>query len=161
VLKNYFDHQGLHLPERKQRVAWLWKLRRHFEAARTCVTHNPFFGRSPPEVTIKKPTARERKLLNIERNQIKHQLAAEQQMRIRTYQSGMLPMFGPKKKKDTDISSVKLLEALRRSVAKGKQLSKAHAECSKTARVVAQERRGKALKEELRAEKMRRTIEMR
>ena len=73
----------------------------------------------------------------------------------------MLPMFGPKKKKDTDISSVKLLEALRRSVAKGKQLSKAHAECSKTARVVAQERRGKALKEELRAEKMRRTIEMR
>ena len=82
-------------------------------------------------------------------------------MRIRTYQSGMLPMFGPKKKKDTDISSVKLLEALRRSVAKGKQLSKAHAECSKTARVVAQERRGKALKEELMAEKMRRTIEMR
>jgi hypothetical protein len=161
VLKNYLDHQGLHLPERKQRVAWLWKLRRHFAAARTCVTHNPFFGRSPPEVTIKKPTARERKLLNIERNQIKHQLAAEQQMRIRTYQSGMLPMFGPKKKKDTDISSVKLLEALRRSVAKGKQLSKAHAECSKTARVVAQERRGKALKEELMAEKMRRTIEMR
>ena len=160
MLKKYFDHQGLHLPERKQRVAWLWKLRRHFAATCTCVTHNPFFGHSPPEVTIKKPTARERKLLNIERDQIKHWLAAQQQMHVRIYQSGMPPMFGPKKQKDTDVSAVKLLEAHRASVAKGKRLSKAHFECSKTARVVAQERRGKAIKAQFEAEKMRRTIEM-
>jgi hypothetical protein len=60
----------------------------------------------------------------------------------------------------TNLLGVKLLEAHRASVAKGKRLSKAHFECSKTARVVAQERRGKAIKARFEAEKMRRTIEM-